>query len=92
MRKDRAKPKKSPAVATCKQATSLIADYVTGRLPATVVRSFEKHLAICPDCVAFLKTYKKTVELTRGFLDREPASLDAAKLKRSIDARLKKVG
>ncbi|MGH7833197.1 MAG: anti-sigma factor family protein, partial [Candidatus Binatia bacterium] len=90
--KARPKRKKSPAVASCKQATSLIADYVTGRLPATVARSFDKHLAICPDCVAFLKTYKKTVELAQGFLNRDPASLDAAKLKRSIDARLKKVG
>jgi anti-sigma factor RsiW len=91
MGKARPKRKKSPAVATCKQATSLIADYVTGALAATVARSFEKHLAICPDCVAFLKTYRKTVELTRAFLNAAPAALDVGKL-RSIEAKLKKAG
>jgi hypothetical protein len=65
---------------------------VTGGLAATVARSFERHLAICPDCVAFLKTYKKTIELTRSFVDPDPASLDVTKLKRSIQARLKRAG
>jgi len=39
------------------------------------VNRFENHLAVCRDCVAFLKTYKTTIELTRSFLSSQaPAS------------------
>ena len=46
----------------------LIADYLAGRLDPTVLAAFEKHLAHCPDCAAFLNTYKKTIEATKSFL------------------------
>jgi len=46
----------------------LIADYLAGRLDPTVLAAFEKHLGHCPDCTAFLNTYKKTIEATKSFL------------------------
>ncbi len=49
---------------TCRQVTSLILDYLAGELSGQKARMFEQHLFICPDCVAFLNTYKKTVEAT----------------------------
>lgn len=54
--------------AICKDITDLILDYLTEQLDPKTVRAYEKHLRICPDCVAFLRTYKKTMELTRQFL------------------------
>jgi hypothetical protein len=33
-----------------------------------VLAAFEKHLGQCPDCSAFLNTYKKTIEVTKSFL------------------------
>lgn len=53
---------------TCKDEVGLIADYLAGALKPPVLVAFEQHLAQCPDCMAFLKTYKKTMEATRSFL------------------------
>lgn len=44
---------------TCKEMTDLIFGYLNDTLSGTVKRDFERHLRICPDCVNFLKTYKK---------------------------------
>ena len=50
----------------CKQATSLILDYLTGELDPKTARLFEEHLMICPDCVSFLNSYKETIRFTRS--------------------------
>ena len=50
----------------CQQITDLILDYITGELHPDTAAEFEEHLGICPDCVAFMNTYKKTVEVTRS--------------------------
>lgn len=53
---------------TCREVSELIADYLNGELDEYVEISFEEHLACCPDCVSFLNTYKKTVELTKSYM------------------------
>lgn len=53
-------------VDTCKQATSLILDYLTGELDPKTARLFEEHLMVCPDCVSFLNSYKETIKFTRS--------------------------
>lgn len=50
----------------CDDITDLILDYLTGELPPDTALEFEEHLRMCPDCMAFLNTYKKTVQLTRS--------------------------
>ncbi len=50
----------------CQQITDLILDYITGELHPDTAVEFEEHIGICPDCVAFMNTYKKTVEVTRS--------------------------
>ena len=50
---------------SCKQMTDLLYDYLNDKLSQTVKRDFDQHLSICPDCVSFLNTYKKTVAVTR---------------------------
>jgi len=49
---------------TCKQIAALVFDYVNDELSPRHKRDFQQHLKICPDCVNFLKTYKKTIEAT----------------------------
>jgi len=46
----------------------LIADYLAGQLSPEVLAAFEMHFVLCPDCKAFLNTYKKTIEVTNSFL------------------------
>lgn len=54
------------ATKTCKQMTDLVRDYLTDSLDAAIKRDFEQHLSICPDCVSFLNTYRKTIALTKA--------------------------
>jgi anti-sigma factor RsiW len=56
---------------SCKEVTALIMEYLNGNISRDVAVAFEAHLAECPDCKAFLNTYKKTVELTRSFLKKK---------------------
>jgi anti-sigma factor RsiW len=49
---------------TCKQISALLMDYVSNRLNPTIKQAFEQHLSICPDCVSFVNTYKKTMAAT----------------------------
>jgi anti-sigma factor RsiW len=62
---------KSETVETCRDATNLILEFLSGELSPETKTEFEKHLEVCPDCVAFLNTYRKTVELTRSFLQKK---------------------
>jgi hypothetical protein len=59
---------------TCKQITDLIFGYLNDSLSASVKRDFKRHLRICPDCVNFLKTYKKAVAASRSL---RPAEIPA---------------
>ncbi len=56
---------------TCKREISLIADYLSSSLFPPLISAFEQHLKQCPDCAAFLETYKKTIEITRSFLQTQ---------------------
>ncbi len=48
---------------TCRELTDFIMAYLDNELEADLRRRFEFHLGTCPACVAFLETYRKTVEL-----------------------------
>jgi len=46
----------------CAECMDLLADYVDGSLPPDQAERLEWHLEACPPCVAFVKTYKGTVD------------------------------
>jgi len=60
------RPRSKNAKITCQQITALILDYVTGELNAETALAFKAHLRKCPDCIAFLITYQKTVHTARS--------------------------
>jgi hypothetical protein len=71
---------KAPAQITrCKEEVTLIGDYLSSSLSARLAAAFETHMQACPDCIAFLQTYKKTIEATRAFL-KTHAATDRRKL------------
>ena len=72
MASDVERQRRKQASMTCKQEVALIADYVCGQLSSVDNAAFEAHLRVCPDCTAFLRTYKKTIDLTRSFLRALP--------------------
>lgn len=60
---------------TCQEILDFLGDYVSGELPAAQREEFERHLAICPPCVDYLKTYEQTIRLGKcacGDVDEKP--------------------
>ena len=43
--------------------TQFLADYVEGRLPAETRADFEKHIAGCRSCAAYLASYRETMAM-----------------------------
>ena len=48
---------------TCKELVEFLMDYLDGLLAESQRRRFEEHLGECPDCVAYLATYREAVRL-----------------------------
>ena len=48
---------------TCQDVIALLVDYLEATLTPDTATAFERHLEICPPCVAYLRTYRKTQEL-----------------------------
>lgn len=61
---------------TCRQLIDFIADYLDGELPDDSRREFERHLGVCPSCVAYLDSYRQTIALGKAALHPcdDPAS------------------
>lgn len=55
---------------TCREVIEFLIDYLDGELSAEELRQFQRHLAVCASCVAYLQTYEQTVRLARD-LDEE---------------------
>jgi hypothetical protein len=66
----------------CRAAISLISNYLVGSIAPSVRVDFERHLSFCPDCAAFLQTYKKTIEVTREFLRSQTPKLRSRGIQR----------
>lgn len=49
----------------CAECMDLLADYVDGVLPRERAKSLEWHIESCPPCVAFVNTYKGTVDAAK---------------------------
>ena len=50
---------------TCREMTDFLADYLDGSLALAERHVFDKHLADCPECAAYLRSYTETIRLAR---------------------------
>ena len=50
---------------TCREFAEFMADYLSGELVPETTAQFERHLTVCPNCVAYLSNYRDTVALGR---------------------------
>ena len=48
---------------TCRELVEFLMDYVSGDLPPDQHQGFETHLALCPPCVEFMRTYEETIRM-----------------------------
>jgi anti-sigma factor RsiW len=62
---------------TCRELIDFIADYLDDTLPPASRHEFERHLSVCPSCVAYLQGYKEAIRLGRAALMKsdEPADV-----------------
>jgi anti-sigma factor RsiW len=56
---------------TCRELLEFIMDYLDGELPPPQHAEFERHMGVCPACVAYLDSYRKTVEIGRELAARD---------------------
>ncbi|HET7342076.1 MAG TPA: anti-sigma factor [Methylomirabilota bacterium] len=53
----------------CRQIADLLGDYLDGSLPTHLRQLIDFHIDGCPPCVAFVNTYRGTVDATRKLAD-----------------------
>jgi len=54
-----------PSELECRECVDLLADYIDGALPSSQAELLEWHLEGCAPCVAFVNTYRGTVDAAR---------------------------
>ena len=73
---------------TCREFADFIADYISGELESTARASFEQHMAICPNCVAYLSNYRDTIALGRRVFSDDDAAVPDSVPEGLVDAIL----
>jgi len=57
---------------TCREVIDVLMEYLSGELSASESAEFERHLADCPDCTEYLRSYEETIKLGKAvFADPE---------------------
>ena len=57
---------------TCRDFVAFLDEYVEGSLAPERHAVFERHLELCDDCVRYLQSYRRTIELGRAALGDGP--------------------
>ena len=67
----------------CKECVDLLLEYLENNLDPITKKKLDEHLAACPPCLNFLKTYQSSSEMARRLRDQE------AQIPRELENRLK---
>lgn len=70
----------TPSEVGCRQIADLLGDYLDGTLPRSTTDLIEWHIEGCAPCVAFVNTYRGTVDAAR--------KLGEVEIPRELKARL----
>ena len=65
------------AYITCRELIDFIVDYLDGALDEVQAADFQRHLAICVSCQAYLATYMTTIRAGKAVLRDDDALADA---------------
>jgi anti-sigma factor RsiW len=75
---------------TCRDVVEFLMDYLTHELDASQRHAFEAHVAVCDECVRYIRSYEQTVRLGKAAFERlEPADGQLPKklIQAILDAR-----
>lgn len=78
---------------SCREFVEFLADYLSGELPAEQIAVFDAHMAQCPSCVIYAKTYQESIRLGKAALlcseEPVPAEVPDALIQAILAARKK---
>ncbi len=75
----------------CKDVVENIMEYIDAELDEETLKELEKHSSDCPECLAFIGTYKKMLELAGRLKDQTFATPEIREtLKVFLKAKLDK--
>ena len=73
---------------TCREFADFLLDNVEDRLSPDARREFDRHLALCPDCVRYLRHYTETITASRlAMADELPADVPESLVDAILRAR-----
>ena len=55
----------------CSRLVALLTEYLDGRLPQDLRSDLEQHLEGCPECIAFVRTFRSTVALVQSLSEQD---------------------
>lgn len=58
---------------TCQEVIDYLTEYLEGQLPAGEHARMDEHLAVCPECVAYLKNFRATIAVTKHACEDDTA-------------------
>jgi anti-sigma factor RsiW len=82
--------KSGKAQLTCERVTALIRDYLAGELDPDLASTFEEHLRRCADCVAFINTYRQTVQAVQSLSYEEIPAEMQMRVRQFLRAKVKR--
>jgi anti-sigma factor RsiW len=65
----------TPRDLTCRELVDFLMSYLDDELPDPERRAFDAHLAVCEDCVSYLRSYEATVRLERRAFEAPEAPI-----------------
>lgn len=63
--------KPGPDPMSCRELIEFLQAYLSGELASARRAEFDRHLSICPPCVAYLTGYQETIRLARASFQRQ---------------------
>ena len=60
---------------TCRTFVEFLMEYMSGELPEPERDRFDEHLAACVACVAYMKTYRDTIQLGKAAFKNPDAEI-----------------
>lgn len=73
----------------CKDVAELALDYIRRELEPSVEQRLERHLAHCPSCINFIRTYEYVPNVSREVLTRQMPESVKSSLRQFLQRELK---
>ncbi|HVT43044.1 MAG TPA: zf-HC2 domain-containing protein [Thermoanaerobaculia bacterium] len=49
----------------CSEVIAFLADYLANELAEEIRAEFQRHLVVCPSCIAYLRSYEQTIRMAK---------------------------